>query len=183
MAGMQAPPERIDLRTVDAVARRHHSDDVDAVQQAIDDSRDHLRPWMAWADQSRADTVTFIRTAIEKWDAGEEFSYLIVSADGGRVLGGGGLHRRSGPEALEIGYWLRDGETGRGLITAAAGALTDAALALDGIDRVEIHCDERNVRSAAVPRRLGYTLAEVRDKPPAAPAERGREMVWVRSRP
>ena len=47
---------------------------------------------------------------------------------------------------------------------------------------VEIHCDEANVRSAAVPRRLGYTLAELRDKPPATPAERGREMVWIRRR-
>jgi RimJ/RimL family protein N-acetyltransferase len=179
---MQAPPERIELPAVDAVARRHHPDDIDELHQAIDESRDHLRPWMAWADQGRADLVTFLRTAVEKWDAAEEFSYLFVSADGGRVLGAGGLHRRAGPEALEIGYWLRAGETGRGVITAAAGALTEAALTLDGIERVEIHCDEGNVRSAAVPRRLGYTLAEVREKPPVAPAERGREMVWVRSR-
>ena len=49
------------------------------------------------------------------------------------------------------------------------GALTDAAFALDGIERVEIHCDEANLRSAAVPRRLGYTLAEIRNKPPAGP--------------
>jgi RimJ/RimL family protein N-acetyltransferase len=179
---MAVPPERIELPAVDAVVRRHRLDDLDALQQAIEESRDHLRPWMIWADQTRDDTATFLRGAREKWDAGEEFGYLIVDGVGDRVLGGGGLHRRSGPESLEIGYWLRADATGRGVITAAAGALTDAAFALDGIEQVEIHCDEANVRSAAVPRRLGYTLAEMRDKPPATPAELGREMVWVRRR-
>jgi RimJ/RimL family protein N-acetyltransferase len=178
---MATPPERIELPDVDAVMRRHRLDDLDPLYEAIEQSRDHLRPWMVWADQSRDDTVTFLHGAREKWDAGDEYGYVIVGLDGGRVLGGGGLHRRAGPETLEIGYWLRAGETGRGVITAAAGALTDAAFALDGIERVEIHCDESNVRSAAVPRRLGYTLAEIRDKSPAAPAEQGREMVWVRA--
>jgi RimJ/RimL family protein N-acetyltransferase len=179
---MAVPPEHIELPAVGAVVRRHRLDDLDALQQAIEESRDHLRPWMVWADQTRDETATFLHGAREKWDAGEEFAYLIVDGAGDRVLGGGGLHRRAGPEALEIGYWLRPDATGRGVITAAAGALTDAAFALDGIERVEIHCDEANVRSAAVPRRLGYTLFELRDKPPATPAERGREMVWVRQR-
>jgi RimJ/RimL family protein N-acetyltransferase len=181
MGAMAAPPERIELPDVDAVMRRHRLDDLELLQQAIEESRDHLRPWMIWADQGRDDTVTFLHGAREKWDAGDEFSYLIVGADGGRVVGGGGLHRRAGPETLEIGYWLRAGETGRGVITAAARALTGAAFALDGIERVEIHCDEANVRSAAVPRRLGYALAEIRDKPAGAPGERGREMIWVRT--
>jgi RimJ/RimL family protein N-acetyltransferase len=179
---MAVPPERIELSAIDAVVRRHRLDDLDALQQAIEESRDHLRPWMIWADQTRDDTANFLRRAREKWDAGEEFAYLIVNGADDRVLGGGGLHRRAGPESLEIGYWLRADATGRGVITAAAGALTDAAFALDGIELVEIHCDEANVRSAAVPRRLGYTLAELRDKPPATPAERGREMVWIRRR-
>jgi RimJ/RimL family protein N-acetyltransferase len=175
-----SPPELIELPSVAAVLRRHRLDDLDAVHEAIEESRDHLRPWMFWADQSRHDTATFLRSAIEQWDSGQQYSYLIV--DDERVLGGSGLHRRAGPDTLEIGYWLRVDATGRGVMTAAAGALTDAAFAVDGIRRVEIHCDEGNVRSAAVARRLGYTLAEIRDKPPQAPNERGREMVWVRSR-
>jgi RimJ/RimL family protein N-acetyltransferase len=180
MEAMAAPPDRIELTSVDAVARRHREDDLDALQEAIEESRDHLRPWMFWADQTRNETASFLRAAIDKWNTGEEFTYLLVSYDGARVLGGAGLHRRLGPDALEIGYWLRVGATGRGLMTATAAALTDAAFALDGIDRVEIHCDEANVRSAAVPRRLGYTLARIDDRPIAAPAERGRMMTWVR---
>ena len=48
-----------------------------------------------------------------------------------------------------------------------------------GLGRVEIHCDEANHRSAAIPRRLGYRLDRVEDDAIAAPGESGRSMVWV----
>ena len=96
------------------------------------------------------------------------------------MLGGCGLHRRVGPRAIEIGYWVHADHGGRGIATALARALTGAALALPDVDRVEIHCDEANVRSAAVPRRLGYRLDRIEEDEVTAPAETGRSMVWVR---
>jgi RimJ/RimL family protein N-acetyltransferase len=161
------------------VLRRHRPEDLDPLHQAIEESRDHLRPWMPWADQTRDDTATFLRAVIEKWTTGEEYAYLIVDAEDGATLGGTGLHRRLGPDALEIGYWRHATAGGRGLVTAAAAALTDAALALPGIERVEIHCDEANTRSAAIPRRLGYTLDRIVDDAITAPGEHGRSMIWV----
>ena len=44
----------------------------------------------------------------------------------------------------------------RGIATEAAAALTKAGFEFMGLDRMEIHCDVRNVRSAAIPRKLGY---------------------------
>ncbi len=95
------------------------------------------------------------------------------------MVGGTGLHRRIGEDGLEIGYWRRADAGGRGLVTTWSAALTRAAFALDGVERVEIHCDEANVASAAVPRRLGFTLERIEDKPIAAPGERGRSMIWI----
>ena len=63
---------------------------------------------------------------------------------------------RIGDGGLEIGYWVHPGFTGRGVATAAAAALTEAALALPGIDRVEIHHDILNLASGRVPAKLGY---------------------------
>jgi RimJ/RimL family protein N-acetyltransferase len=91
-----------------------------------------------------------------------------------------GLHRRIGPRALEIGYWTHVNHAGRGYMTAAAKAITHVAEALDDIDRVEIHTDEANVRSAAIPPKLGYRLDRVDTRRPEAPAESGRLQIWVR---
>ena len=177
-----SPPEEIELPEVGARLRRHRADDLDALHTAIEESRDHLRPWMPWADQSRADTATFLRGAVERWDAGAEFGYVIVDGADSDVLGGGGLHRRVGPKGLEIGYWRRASAGGRGLVTALARALTGVAFAMPGVDRVEIHCDEANTASAAVSRRLGYTLDRLDDRVVTSPGERGRTMIWVRRR-
>jgi RimJ/RimL family protein N-acetyltransferase len=84
-----------------------------------------------------------------------------------------------GDDGLEIGYWVDRNHTRRGYATAAARALTDVALGISGIERVEIHCDRGNVASQAVPRRLGYRLDRVDPVAKDAPGEIGQQMVWV----
>src|SRR5258708_19942087 len=64
---------------------------------------------------------------------------------------------RIGDGGLEIGYWVHPAYTGRGVATAASGALTEAALALPAVDRVEIHHDLLNLASERVPAKLGYS--------------------------
>ena len=105
---------------------------------------------MPWADESRHEFMVFVTDAIAQWDRGTDRNYAIVDDADGRYLGGCGLHDRIGDDGREIGYWLVAAATGRGIVTAAARALTATALALDGVSRVEIHCDEANVRSATV---------------------------------
>ena len=174
------PPERLERDGV--VLRRPQAEDIDAMGAAVAASLEHLRPWMAWADDE-ATTPNRRREHLERCDAGwadgSDFAYLAVDPGDGAVVGAGGLHRRIGPRAIEIGYWVHVDHVGRGVATAVAGALTEAALALPDVDRVEIHCDEANVRSAAVPRRLGYRLDRIEDDDVTAPAETGRSMVWV----
>ena len=176
---MEAPPERIELPAVGAALRRHRADDVDAVHAAVEANRDHLRPFMPWADQSKADTEGFVAGAQQRCAERSDFAYLVVDAGDGRVLGGCGIHLRVGPDAAEVGYWLTAAATGRGLATATAAALTEAAFQLDGVDRVEIHCDEANVRSAAIPRRLGFRLDRIEEDHVSAPGDLGRSMIWV----
>ena len=52
---------------------------------------------------------------------------------------------------------MRADRINQGVATETAGALTRVAFEVDKLDRVEIHCDADNVRSAAVPRKLGFT--------------------------
>lgn len=83
-----------------------------------------------------------------------------------------GLHDRSGGGAVEIGYWCHVDHLGRGVATRAARALTALPAGLPTVDRVEIHCDEANLRSAAVARRLGYRLDRVEAAGVRAPGSR-----------
>ncbi len=47
-----------------------------------------------------------------------------------------------------------------------------------GLDRVEIHCDERNAASAAVARSAGFELVGTEHRPARTQSESDREMIW-----
>ncbi|HEX2321730.1 MAG TPA: GNAT family N-acetyltransferase [Streptosporangiaceae bacterium] len=175
---MTSPPELLNYGQV--TLRRWRRDDEAALLAAVVESQEHLRQWMPWAesyDKERA--AEFLRDGDTEWASGNSFTYAIVV--GGQIVGGVGLHNRVGDGGLEIGYWVHSEWTGRGIATDATAALTEAALALPGIDRVEIYHDAANVASGRVPAKLGYTrLGErpPRDLWPAAPAEVGTDVVW-----
>lgn len=152
-----------------------------ALLSAVRSSLEHLRPWMPWAAEPPVPEAEaeFVRVAAADWERAQNFNYWMRETATGELVGGAGLHRRVGPDALEIGYWVRADRVRRGYASAAAAALTTAALAVRGIGRVEIHCDEANVASARVPRKLGYRLDRIEDDRVEAPGECGRSMIWL----
>lgn len=182
---MPWPPEPIDLDEVRL--RRWSAADVPALTVAVVESLEHLQPWMVWATPDQATEEGFARFQQEahaRSADGHEAVLGIFDVATGAVRGGVGLHDRVGPGGIEVGYWLHVGATGRGLITRVVAHLTDLALARDGIRWVEIRCDEANVASAAVPRRLGFTLAAtIPSDRPQAPADTGRDLIWTRVDP
>jgi RimJ/RimL family protein N-acetyltransferase len=182
---LNSPPARIRLGD-DLFLRELHINDAATVARAVRESLEHLEPWMPWAgEESTQETFqrTRLRGARLKAQKGEEWGYGLFSGDDASLIGAFGLMADKWPATVEIGYWVHVDAIGRGRATRAARALTNAALALDGFGTVCIRCDEANVRSAAVPRKLGYTLARIEARPPEAPAESGRLMVWERSDP
>ncbi len=125
-------------------------------------------------------STTSSRAAVDHFgQATADYAITLADDDAHPYVGGCGLIDRVGPGGREIGYWLDAAHTGRGLVTEAAALLTAAALALDGVDRVEIHCDQANHRSAAVPARLGYRLDRIEADEVRTPAESGHSMIWV----
>jgi RimJ/RimL family protein N-acetyltransferase len=168
------------------VLRTNGPQDAGPIARAVAESLEHLRPWLPWATPTAAKLEAQcerIEQAEALGDARPERAYVMLRKPDHAIVGMCGLHRRIGPAGLEIGYWVHVGHTGRGYATAAARALTDAAWALPAIQRMEIHCDEANLPSQAVPRRLGYRLDRIEDDRIKAPAETGRSMIWVIDRP
>lgn len=151
------PPPRIELPGGRALVRCSADRAPDLVA-AIDESLEHLRPWMAWAAEpaSEASMAVFLATAEELWAQRRDFGFHLVEGPDDRIIGGCGLHGRLGPHGLEIGYWVHVDRIGQGIATDLARALTEAAFAIEGIERVRIQCEDTNVRSARVPEKLGY---------------------------
>lgn len=147
------------IRTERLLLRCWEPADATLLGEALDASLDHLRAWMPWAHHEPTPTeekVERLRRFRGQFDLGQNFVYGIFDLDESRVLGGTGLHPRSGDGNLEIGYWIRAEATGRGYATEASAALTRVAVEVCGVERVEIHVDPANEASAAIPRRLGY---------------------------
>ena len=152
------PPTRLDAPGF--FLRAWSPADAPLMRRALDESEAHLRAWTPWVVDGKEPGLTLeerLARHAADFASGREWIYGIFDADGGAVLGGCGLHPRIGPGAIEIGYWLAARATGRGIATAAARLLVDASFAAPEMHRVEIRVDPGNVRSAAVPRRLGFT--------------------------
>ena len=178
------PPESLDLGEV--VLRRHRPADAAALAATAADCLDHLTPWMVWATPELVTVeamATFISDSSRRAADGSEAVYGILTP-AGALVGGCGLHDRGAPRTVEIGYWLHPSATGRGAMTRIVTALADLALAMDDVGAAAVVCDEANERSAAVARRAGFRLDRIVDSPrPQAPADTGRDMIWLRTAP
>lgn len=170
-------PETIDLDG-GLVLRRWRPADAEALHAAITESREHLRPWLSWVGSVTLEERTAMLSSWEwEWDRGGDLVYGLFRA--GDVVGSCGLHRRIGPDGLEVGYWVHAAHARRGYATRAATALTTLAFTLPGIRVVEIHHDQANTASEGIPRKLGFTLVgEYPKKAPPAPAESGVFKIW-----
>src|SRR5262245_61869804 len=157
---LMKPPDR--FVTERLVLRRWLPVDAPLLKAAIDSSIGHLQAWLPWAMNEPTllvDIESRLAGFSSAFDAGREWIYGGFSPDAREAFGGIGFHPRgeagAAPDCMELGYWLRGDATGRGYVTEAASAAVVMASALPGITRLEIRCDPRNARSAAVPRRLG----------------------------
>jgi ribosomal-protein-serine acetyltransferase len=130
----------------------------EALFALTDQNRAYLRPWLPWVDTTltRDDTRAFIQGGLYQnaanngFQAGVWFKGELAGAIG--FLYFNWQHRKT-----EIGYWLGESFQGGGVMTSACAALIDYAFLERGLNRVEIHCAVGNIKSRAIPQRLGFT--------------------------
>jgi ribosomal-protein-serine acetyltransferase len=139
-----------------AYLRLFEERDLDELHAAIEANRAHLAGWLPWAAvQTRADTADYIartRRQLSELDG----TSMAVIADGA-IVGSVGFNAISPVHRNAIlGYWLAADMQGRGLMTRAVRACVDHAFGPWGLHRVEIRAATGNVRSRAIPLRLGF---------------------------
>lgn len=149
-------PERIEGEKV-ILERRAHKHDEDLFR-LIDGSRDFLREYLFWVDDTKTldDVVKVTDIFSKNWDDENSFEYVFLDKENGKLVGAGGIHTVSYMNRMaEYGYYLDRTQKGKGYITEAV-QLLEKELFERGIHRLVIECDENNRSSAAVAERCGF---------------------------
>ncbi|WKZ48004.1 MAG: GNAT family protein [Anaerolineales bacterium] len=152
------PAYRIETKRL--VIRCYNPSDAKLLADSVSESVEHLKPWMPWAHdepQRMEAREERLRNVRGKFDLGQDYGYGIFNREETRLLGSTGLHTRLGDNELEIGYWIHKDFINQGLVTESTAALIKVAFEIIHVHRIEIHCDPRNLASASVPRKLGFT--------------------------
>ncbi len=149
-----------ELRGARVTLRPYRLADAQALRDSIVESREHLRPWVEFADQHQTleETQNWIIQNTASWLLREQINIGIWENTSGRFLGGIGINPRNwSTRYFEVGYWLRNSATGQGYIHEAARLLVGYTFKELAASRVEIRCNANNTPSAAVARRLDFT--------------------------
>lgn len=141
----------------DFVIRSFEAGDAESLFALIDRHRSFLRTWLPWLDLTRAvdDTRMFIEGTQQQLAVNNGFQAGLWNQ--GRLVGVIGYHRIDWlNRSTSIGYWLGEEFQGRGMMTKACRAMVSYAFDRYHLHRVEIRCAEGNVKSRAIPERLGF---------------------------
>ncbi|MBS0446490.1 MAG: GNAT family N-acetyltransferase [Proteobacteria bacterium] len=173
-------PERIETDRL--ILRSARPGDGPAVNAAVLETLDDLRPYMPWAQAAPTleASETDVRRMYGKFALRQDMPLLMFERglDGceGLYAGGTGLHRIDwAVPRFEIGYWCRRSRQRRGYVAEAVVALSHFAFETLGARRVEIRMDDRNEPSWRVAERAGYTLEGVLRQDSLSPSGEPRD--------
>lgn len=125
--------------------------------QAIDQNRDFLSKWLPFVEQTHTqeDTESFIRSVLAV--PGDEREDVFVIWDQDRFAGLIGLKDTDRQNLkTEIGYWLIEKMTGKGIMKRSVEVLLSYLFMNTQMNRIQIKCGVGNEKSAAIPKRLGF---------------------------
>jgi ribosomal-protein-serine acetyltransferase len=144
--------EHTELRFID----RAHTDEL---FKLIEVNRAYLRRWHPWVDQLRS--VGAVEKAIAAWQ--QQFANNLGFYAGiwfkGRFCGMiNHINLDWTNRWTALSYWLDEAHQGQGIMTACCRAVIAHSFRTWNLNRVTIECATENVRSRAIPERLGFKL-------------------------
>lgn len=130
------------------------------VRDHVNSSLKELMPWMDWIDGvTEADSrYEYLKKCDEWWKTGESFVYVIYRKTDYQFIGDISVMKIDEKRfKATLGYWLSTEHTGNGYMQEAV-KLLEAELFNKGFNKIIIHTDVLNIKSANVARNLGYHL-------------------------
>lgn len=124
----------------------------------VDTNRAYLRQWLPWLDASQTvdDLLGFIHSGTIRAKENNGFDSAICYDT--QIVGIDSLNYIVWDNRLSnIGYWLAEPYQGHGIVTRACKAVLNHGFTILNLNRIEIRCAPKNLRSQAVAKRLGLT--------------------------
>ena len=149
------------VETARTIIRCYQPSDAEMLRLSINESIEHLRPWMPWIKhepQTLEQKVDLLRTFRGQFDMGIDYTFGIFNKEETELIGSTGMHTRLEGNARELGYWINVRHINHGYATEAMKALIKVGFEIEMLDRLEIRCDPRNVQSQNIPQKLGFNL-------------------------
>lgn len=150
-----------EIKTERLLLRMPRPGDGQVVNAAIHASLDELKPWLGFVQEepSPQDTEINLLEARLNFLKREALRFLIFDKETDEFIGTTGFHSIEWDvPKMEIGYWLDSRVTGKGYMAEAVSALTELAFSTLQCRRLEIQCDAENLKSRAIPEKLGFVL-------------------------
>jgi len=129
---------------------------------SIQSSREHLRPWLPFVDQTQSvnDTREFIRSVIYSKSSKKDVIFEIWHLD--QFTGLIALKEIDYANLkTEIGYWLDKNKTGQGIMIRSCKALINYTFDELKLNRIAIKVAIGNEKSNAIPLALNFYLEGV----------------------
>ncbi len=134
------------------------SDDVAELFTLVEANRSYLRQWLAWVDEtiSEEDIRDFIQSSLDQLANGRgPVCCVTYTRDLVGICGFKPVDRKN--NSAELGYWLAESFTGRGIMTQCVRALVEYAFCEMTINRIELKAATANKQSRGIAERLGFT--------------------------
>lgn len=137
--------------------RRARMSEAPLLAAAVRGSLETLAPYLPWAtaDYNVEAARAFLEYSHEEASAGRGQHLSIFDSASGELLGGVAFMFKPLRETAELGYWVRGDRAGRGIATQASGLLMEDCLRREGLRRVYLTCDVKNLASRRVAEKLG----------------------------
>ncbi|MES2383633.1 MAG: GNAT family N-acetyltransferase [Pseudomonadota bacterium] len=111
--------------------------------------------FMVWTPhRSEDDTRGFTAACVDAWATGQRQPYVIADVASGEAMGM--IEVRFLGTTADIGYVLAQSHWRQGLMSEAMAAVTDAALDVPGLFRVQATCDIENIASQRMLEKNGF---------------------------
>ena len=129
------------------------------IYTAVRENLEQLKLWMPWVtDDYSIDTARdFIKKNLIEFAENGTFASGIKLKQ--KIVGTIGLHQfDTANKSIQTGYWLAKNAQGKGIATRCCRILIDYVFDELKLNRVQINCNVENIKSRAIPERLGFKL-------------------------